>query len=159
MASRKVHADIDFQSLNKGINHPDPTAAQDVATKNYVDTTTAPATHIGSGGASHSVATTTVNGFMSSADKVKLDAISANTIIKSGTIPAASFVGTPRVFTLNFTTAFPSTAYSIVVLGGNSRNWQYQTQTAASVVINSNANGALSQPVLWIAISHGESVE
>ena len=35
----------------------------------------APISHVGSGGTSHAAVTTTVNGFMSAADKVKLDAI------------------------------------------------------------------------------------
>jgi hypothetical protein len=35
--------------------------------------------HVGSGGASHSVATSSTNGFMSSSDKTKLDGMSAYT--------------------------------------------------------------------------------
>lgn len=118
-----------------------------------------PLSHVGTGGAQHANATTSVAGFMSGADKTKLDAIGGARIIKSGSISAASFTGNPKKATLTFGTAFTSANYSIVVLGGNSRSWSFESQVAASVVINANANAALSQPVSWIAIDHGESVE
>jgi hypothetical protein len=118
-----------------------------------------PLSHVGSGGAQHANATTSVAGFMSSADKTKLDGISGTRVIKSGAITAGSFAGNPKKFTLTFGTAFSSTNYSIIVLGGDSRSWSYETKLAASVVINANANTALTQDVLWIAIDHGESVE
>lgn len=50
----------------------DPSVAGDVATKGYVDTGLA--AHAGTGGATHAAATGSVNGFMPSADKAKLDA-------------------------------------------------------------------------------------
>jgi hypothetical protein len=118
-----------------------------------------PLSHVGSNGAQHSGATTSVAGFMSAADKTKLDGISGTRIIKSGVISAASFLGAPRKATVTFSAAFPNTNYSIMVLGGNARTWSFETKLAGSVVISANANAALSQDVLWIAIDHGESVE
>ena len=44
----------------------------------YGITDAAPSSHVGSTGAAHGVATTSVNGFMSSADKSKLDGIATN---------------------------------------------------------------------------------
>jgi hypothetical protein len=96
---------------------------------------------------------------MSSTDKSKLDAISGTRAIKSGVITAGSFTGNPKKATITFGTAFASTNYSIVVLGGDSRSWTFESQATGSVIINSNANAALTLPVLWIAIDHGESVE
>ena len=119
----------------------------------------APLSHVGSNGAQHSGATISVAGFMSAADKTKLDGISGTRIIKSGVIAAASFLGAPRKATVTFSAAFPNTNYSIMVLGGNARTWSFETKLVGSVVINANANAALSQDVLWIAIDHGESVE
>ena len=92
-------------------------------------------------------------------DKTKIDGIGGSRIIKSGVITAASFTGNPKKSTLTFGKAFSSANYSVVVLGGNSRSWSFESKVAASVVINANANAALSQDVLWIAIDHGESVE
>ena len=115
--------------------------------------------HVGTGGTAHANATTSVAGFMSAADKTKIDGIGGSRIIKSGVITAASFTGNPKKSTLTFGTAFSSANYSVVVLGGNSRSWSFESKVAASVVINANANAALSQDVLWIAIDHGESVE
>lgn len=109
--------------------------------------------------AHHAVATQSANGFMSSADKTKLDGISGARIFKSGVIPAASFTGTPRKATLTFGTAFPNTNYQVVVLGADGRFWSYESQLAASIVLNSNAAAALTGPVFWIAMNTGESVE
>lgn len=45
-----------------------------------VSTDAAPASHVGSTGAAHGVASTTTNGFMSSIDKTKLDGLSNYTL-------------------------------------------------------------------------------
>lgn len=109
--------------------------------------------------AQHAIATVSANGFMLSADKIKLDGISGTRIIKSGTVTGATFVGAPRIATVTFSTAFPNTNYSILIMGANSRAWSFQTKLAGSFVINSNANGALAGEVTWTCISYGESVE
>lgn len=119
----------------------------------------APLSHVGSSGAQHANATQLVSGFFSSADKTKFDGISGARIVKSGVISAASFTGAPRKATITFGTAFLNANYSVMVLGGNARSWSFESKVAASVVINANANAALSQDVLWIALDHGESVE
>jgi hypothetical protein len=111
------------------------------------------------GPSQHAIATTGANGFMSSTDKTKLDAIGGNRIIKAGVVAGASFTGAPRVATVTFGTAMPNTNYSIAISGANSRSWSYQTKTVNGFVINSNANAALSGEVTWTCISHGESVE
>lgn len=49
-----------------------------IASQNYALATFAPIAHVGAGGASHAVATGSVSGFMSFADKSKLDGIAAN---------------------------------------------------------------------------------
>lgn len=107
----------------------------------------------------HAVATTVANGFMSSADKTKLDGISGTRIFKSGTVAAGSFTGAPRTATVTFGTAMPNTNYSISVLGVNSRSWNFQSKTINGFVINSNSISALSGEVTWQCISHGETVE
>ena len=75
---------------------------------------------------------------------------------KSGQVAAINFVGTPRKATVTFTTNFPTTNYSISVLGGNNRTFTYESKTVSGFVINANSAAALTQPVLWIAIQHGE---
>jgi phage-related tail fiber protein len=47
-----------------------------IASRPWVSTNTTPASHTGAGGSAHAVATTSVAGFMSAADKLKLDGIS-----------------------------------------------------------------------------------
>jgi len=118
-----------------------------------------PISHVGTGGVQHSNATTSVAGFMSAADKTKLDIIGGARIIKSGSVAAGSFTGTPRTATVTFGTAFPNTNYSIAIVGVNSRSWNFQTKSTTGFIINSNANAALSGEVLWTCISLGESVE
>ena len=49
----------------------------------------APASHVGATGAAHGVATTSVNGFMSSADKTKLDAVASGAAAVGSTAGAA----------------------------------------------------------------------
>ena len=53
----------------------------------YGITDAAPLSHVGSGGTSHAIATDTVNGFISAADKTKLDGIatSADNVTSSAT--------------------------------------------------------------------------
>lgn len=111
--------------------------------------------HGSRGGSSlHTVATTSVAGFESATDKTKLDSIPK---MKSGVVTAASFTGNPRKATVTFATAFPDANYSIVPLGGNGRQWTYESKVAGSVVLNANAGAALTVDVLWIAMAYGES--
>lgn len=111
------------------------------------------------GGTTHAAVTQLVNGYMSAADKVKLDGISAARILKSGVILAASFTGTPKKATVTFGTTFPNTNYSFVILGGDGRTWTYESKLAGSIVVNSGANAAITANVMWIAIDHGETIE
>lgn len=50
----------------------------------------APASHVGSGGAAHAAATTSVAGFMSSVDKAKLDGIASGATANVGTVTSIS---------------------------------------------------------------------
>lgn len=107
----------------------------------------------------HAIVTATDNGFMSAADKSKLDGISGTRIFKAGQIAGVTFLGAPRTATVTFSTVMPNTNYSIHITGANSRSWSYQTKTINGFVINSNANAALTGEVSWTAISNGETVE
>jgi hypothetical protein len=51
---------------------------QTIASQNFVTDGFAPKAHVGQGGVAHAVATTVLDGFMSSADKIKLNSIDAN---------------------------------------------------------------------------------
>jgi hypothetical protein len=76
--------------------------------------------------------------------------------LKSGIVSAGSFAGNPKKATVTFSSAFPSTSYSITITGGNGRTWTYESKATGSFVINTNANSALSQEVSWQAIIVGE---
>jgi hypothetical protein len=103
-------------------------------------------------GSLHAVATTSVNGFMSSTDKTKLDTLKT----KSGLVSAGTFTGSPKKATVTFTTAFASTAYSINITGVDARQWTIESKLAGSFVINANANQALTGEVSWQAQFNGE---
>jgi hypothetical protein len=103
-------------------------------------------------GTLHAVATTSVNGFMSAADKTKLDALRT----KSGVVAAVTFTGSPKKATVTFSAAFPSTAYSINITGADARSWTIESKLASSFVINANANQALTGEVSWQAQLNGE---
>jgi hypothetical protein len=76
--------------------------------------------------------------------------------IKSNSVSAGTFSGNPKKASVTFTTAFPSSGYSVTIIGGNNRTWTYESLTSSGFTINANANGALTQPVLWTAIQNGE---
>lgn len=112
--------------------------------------------HVGSGGSAHASATTSASGFMSASDKTKLDGIVVNTRIKSGIVAGASFSGNPKTFTVTFSSAMPSTSYSIAICGTSSRSWSFSSKTVNGFTISSNANAALTGEVTWTCISNGE---
>jgi hypothetical protein len=103
-------------------------------------------------GTLHAVATAIVNGFMSATDKTKLDALKT----KAGRVAAGAFTGNPKKATITFTTAFPTTNYTITIIGVDSRSWSYESKAVGSFVINTNANAALTSEVSWQAQLDGE---
>lgn len=56
-----------------------------IATQGYVSTNYTPLSHVGSGGTAHANVTTSTAGFMSSADKVKLDNIDTSNFVTTNT--------------------------------------------------------------------------
>lgn len=103
-----------------------------------------------SNGDLHEAATIAKNGFMSSADKARLDGM------KAGIVAAGSFAGNPRKFTVVFSTAFPDTNYTLSIVGIDSRSWTYENKNPAGFTINTNANQPLVGEVSWQAIRVGE---
>ena len=77
--------------------------------------------------------------------------------IKSNTVTAASFTGTPLTYTVIFTTPYPSTNYTITITGSDNRVFTYESKTINGFVINTNANTILTGNVDWQTISIGES--
>lgn len=78
-------------------------------------------------------------------------------LTKSGSIGQASFTGTPRVATVTFGPAMPSTSYAVTVTGTDGRSWVVNTITTGGFKISSQANAALTGPVFWMATLNGES--
>jgi len=77
--------------------------------------------------------------------------------IKSGTVTAASFIGTPRKYTVTFTNTYPTTNYTIGITGSDNRVFTYESKTTTGFIINTNANAALTGNVDWQTIATGES--
>jgi len=75
---------------------------------------------------------------------------------KSGEVTGTSFLGAPRKSIITFTTNFPTSNYSISVLGSDNRTFTYESKTVSGFTINANSAAALTNPVLWMAIQHGE---
>lgn len=98
----------------------------------------------------HAVATQSANGFMSSADKTKIDGR------KAGIVASGSFLGNPKKATVTFSSAWPDTNYTITIIGIDSRSWTYETKTTGGFTISANANQALTGEVSWQAIRVGE---
>jgi hypothetical protein len=111
-------------------------------------------------GSLHAVATGSVAGFISSTDKTKLDNIGGARLFKSGLAAGNSFTGNPKKLTITFATPFADTNYNISIISDASRGWTYESKTAASFTINSNANTALTgKEISWSAFNIGETQE
>ena len=119
--------------------------------------------YIGSTGSSVVASTLTAGSGISITNNAGSITIAATSIvgtglkIKSGTVAAGSFTGNPKTFAVTFSAAFASTAYAIMILGTDNRNWSWQSKATTGFTINSNANTALTGNVDWIAIATGES--
>lgn len=79
----------------------------------------------------------------------------------SGSVPAASFTGTPRTATVTFSTPFASANYTVTVTStDDGRSWKVPSASMLTTgfTINSQANAALTGPVMWQAVMIGQSV-
>lgn len=81
-------------------------SASDVGLGNVTNVAQAPATHVGSGGAAHAVVTTSVAGFMSAADKTKLDGVATGATAYTDASARAACVAT--TITNGVTTSAPN---------------------------------------------------
>lgn len=77
--------------------------------------------------------------------------------IKSGSVPSGSFAGTPKKYTVVFSTAWGSSSYDVHITGTDVRGWSWESKTSAGFVINTNANQALTGNVDWTAVAPGET--
>jgi hypothetical protein len=77
---------------------------------------------------------------------------------KSGIISGGSFSGSPKKYSVVFTTPFIDTKYSIEINSGANRLWSYESKTANGFTINANANTAFIEEVSWFATQIGESI-
>jgi len=103
------------------------------------------------GGSLHDVATTVDNGFMSATDKAKLDSI-AVVKVYANTVLATAFSGSPKRASVSFTTALPSTNYTITVTSADARVWTFENKATTGFTLNSNSNQVLSGEVHWQVI-------
>ena len=99
----------------------------------------APAEHVGATGSAHGVVTTSVDGFMTAADKTKLNGIAAGAGATAGVVAkgAGAFAGSASHTVVNFTPAASSVgAYEVGVTpkadpSGNLGEFFYVKQTAS----------------------------
>jgi catalase (peroxidase I) len=75
----------------------------------------------------------------------------SSTTAKSGIVSNTTWTGTPLNYQVSFTSAFPSTNYSVTVTGGDARSWTVESVTVNGFIINSNSNTGLLYPTYWIA--------
>lgn len=96
----------------------------------YGITDATPSSHVGSGGNSHSVATTSTNGFMSSSDKSKLDSLSNYTLPVASTSLGGVKSGTDITVDLN----------GNVSVNDNSHNHTINNVTGLQTALDSKAS-------------------
>jgi hypothetical protein len=75
----------------------------------------------------------------------------SSTTAKSGIVSNTTWTGSPLNYQVTFTSAFPSTNYSVTVTGGDARSWTVESVTVNGFIINSNSNTGLLYPTYWIA--------
>lgn len=78
-------------------------------------------------------------------------------ITKSNSVSSASFTGSPKKYTVSFTTPHLTTNYGIIITGSDNRVFTYESKTVNGFIINTNANTALTGNVDWLTTSIGES--
>jgi hypothetical protein len=71
---------------------------------------------------------------------------------KSGSVSAGSFTGVTKTSDVTFTSAFPSSNYSVTVTGGDARSWTVENLTANGFTINTNSNTSLNYTTYWVAV-------
>ncbi len=76
--------------------------------------------------------------------------------IKSGSVRGTEFTGNPKTYKVTFTTPYSNDEYSINITGEKNRTYTYENKTAASFVINANADTSFTEEVDWITIKYGE---
>ena len=76
---------------------------------------------------------------------------------KAGTIAGSSFAGSPKKYTVTFSTAYPNTNYAINIIGEVNRTFTYESKSTTGFVINTNANTTFTENVDWMTIGIGES--
>jgi hypothetical protein len=79
--------------------------------------------------------------------------------IKAGAVAAGSFSGNPKKAAVTFGTAFADANYAVAIgsQSGDNRTWTIESKSASGFTINANANGALTNPITWMAIANGEN--
>jgi hypothetical protein len=77
--------------------------------------------------------------------------------LKSGSILANSFSGTPLTSDITFSSAYADTDYSISIIGEDVRTWSVSSKTTSGFTINSNSSEALSGLTYWTTIEYGEN--
>ena len=77
--------------------------------------------------------------------------VTSSTTAKSGIVSNSTWTGTPLNYQVIFTSAFPSSDYSVTVTGGDARVWTVESVTVNGFIINSNSNTGLLYPTYWIA--------
>jgi hypothetical protein len=77
--------------------------------------------------------------------------------LKSGSVLANSFSGTPLTSDVTFSSAYANTDYSISIIGEDVRTWSVSSKTTSGFTINSNSSEALSGLTYWTTIEYGEN--
>lgn len=78
-------------------------------------------------------------------------------LYKAGVVDAISFTGNPKTAAVLFTTAFPTTDYTVTVTGTDGRSWIVTNIATTGFTISAQANAALTGSVYWQATLVGES--
>lgn len=165
----------DFDSIALSGTPTAPTAAVTTSTTQIATTAfvnaeiandAAPAAHVGATGTAHGVATTSVNGFMSSTDKSKLDGIASGATANAGTVTSVGLslpteitvTGSPVTGSGTLTGAWASqTAKAFLAAPNGAKGTPSFRAIVASDIptLNQNTTGTAANVTGTVAIANG----
>ena len=72
---------------------------------------------------------------------------------KTGIVPGPSFSGSPKEYAVVYATPLISTEYGVYITSSATRVWSVTNQSSNGFTINSNANTAFTEDVVWTLIA------
>lgn len=85
----------------------------------------------------------------------QVPSISGTMLKESGRVAAGSFSGTPKKYSVTFSSPFPDATYAIQITGADQRSFTVESITASGFTINTHSGTSLTGDTHWTAMTAG----